>query len=89
HQESIDKYLTEPPIDAARLRKAETVVNAIWREHESAAAGRFGEARGVLESGLREDPDNAYLQYLRSRQKTGDGKPPSSTRIDDVQMKHN
>ena len=66
HLEPIDKYLTQPPADAERLRNAEKVVNAIWRQHESAAAGRVEEAQAFLETGLKNDPDNLYLRYLRA-----------------------
>src|SRR5262249_53386340 len=51
YQEPLDKYLAAPPADPARLRTAESVVYAIWHEHESAAAGRFDEARTFLETG--------------------------------------
>jgi len=72
HQERVDTYLTHPLRDAAALRKSETVVNAIWREHEAAAAGYFVQARAFLETGLESDPDNAYLQYLLATQKARD-----------------
>jgi spermidine synthase len=66
YEDPVDKYLVEPPTDATRLRTAEDVVHAIWREHESSAAGRLDEARAFLETGLRDDPDNAYLRYLHA-----------------------
>lgn len=65
YQEPIDKYLAKPA-DAARLRTAENVVFAIWHEHESSAAGRRDEARAFLETGLKNDPDNTYLRFLRA-----------------------
>jgi spermidine synthase len=67
YQEPIEKYLVAPPIYAARLRTAKTVQNDIWREHESEAAGRLDDARTFTRDGLRNDPENAYLRYLRTR----------------------
>ena len=64
-REPVEKYLTSPT-DAARLRKAEDIVSAIWHEHESSAAGRFDEAEAILETGLKADPNNTYLRYLRA-----------------------
>jgi spermidine synthase len=66
HQEPIDSYLTQPPADGESLRTAEKVVNSIWREHEAAAANRLDEARGLVETALKHDPNNAYLKYLRA-----------------------
>ena len=78
HREPIDPYLTRPLVDMSGLRTAEKVVNAIWREHEAAAADRPDEARLFVETALKDDPDNAYLRYLRATH----GKPDdSSTRV--------
>jgi spermidine synthase len=66
HREPIDTYLSTPLADATALRAAEHVAEAIWREHEAGAAGRYDEARALLETALRQDPGNAYLRYLRS-----------------------
>jgi predicted membrane-bound spermidine synthase len=75
HQEPIDKYLIEPAEDVAALRTAEKVMNSIWRQHEAAAANRFDEARGFLETALSHDPNNAYLRYLRAAQAKHVDKP--------------
>ena len=66
HREPIDSYLTAPLADAAVLRTAEQVTHSIWSEHEAAAANRLYDARAFLETALRQDPDNAYLRYLRA-----------------------
>ncbi len=66
HREPIDSYLTAPLADAAVLRTAEQVTHSIWSEHEAAAANRLDDARAFLETALRQDPDNAYLRYLRA-----------------------
>jgi hypothetical protein len=66
YQEPVDKYLAGAPIDPARLRMAEDIVSAIWHEHESSASGRFDEAKAILETGLKADPNNTYLRYLRA-----------------------
>ena len=65
-REPIDSYLSTPLADVARLRAAERVTESIWREHEAGAADRQAEARAFLETALRQDPDNAYLRYLRA-----------------------
>ena len=66
HREPIDSYLTAPLADAAVLRTAEQVTHSIWSEHEAAAANRLYDARAFLETALKQDPDNAYLRYLRA-----------------------
>jgi spermidine synthase len=74
YREPIDSYLTEPLSDATALRTAEQVTNAIWREHEATAANRSEDARVFIEAGLRQDPDNAYIRYLRASQEQRDAK---------------
>lgn len=77
-REPIDSYLTAPLVDAAPLRKAEHIMESIWREHEAGAQNRFDEARRLLDTALRLDADNAYLRYLRaSHQQRDDGSRPS------------
>jgi hypothetical protein len=74
HREPIDSYLTGPLADAARLRAAEQVMTSIWREHEAAAANRFDDARVFLETALSQDPDNAYLRFLRASHEQRDAR---------------
>jgi spermidine synthase len=74
HREPIDSYLTAPLADAAVLRTAEQVTHSIWGEHEAAAANRFDDARAFLETALRQDPDNAYLRYLRASHEQHDAR---------------
>lgn len=78
HREPIDSYLTGPPANVAALRTAEKVVNSIWREHEATAANRFDDARVFVETGLSQDPDNAYLRYLRASLDQRDAKSKRS-----------
>jgi spermidine synthase len=74
HREPIDGYLTAPLADATVLRTSEQVTYSIWREHEAAAANRFDDARAFLETALRQDPDNAYLRYLRASHEQRDAR---------------
>ena len=66
HRQPVDTYLTEAPGDVTTLRTSQKVMNAIWREHEAAAADRLDEARVFVDTALKLDPENAYLRYLRA-----------------------
>jgi spermidine synthase len=66
HREAIDGYLAAPLTDASSLRAAEQVTHSIWMEHEAALANRLDDARAYVETALRQHPENAYLQYLRT-----------------------
>jgi spermidine synthase len=67
HREPVEKYLTAPPSDPARLKAAEEVITHIWYNHEKTEDRQLGEARVHVEQALRLDSDNRYLLYLRSQ----------------------
>jgi hypothetical protein len=71
-REPIGRYLTASPGDPSALQAAQEVITLIWKEHEASVTSRREDARLLLQQALARDPDNPYLSYLRSAQKSHD-----------------
>jgi spermidine synthase len=54
------------PKDPAQLATGRIVVEAIWRAHEASVKGDSAAMKRWIATGLALEPDNQYLEFLRS-----------------------
>jgi len=67
-RERVERYLTAPSSEGARLDVARNVIDDIWDEHEATVDGDMTAARSALTAALKLEPDNAYLHFLDRKQ---------------------
>ena len=68
-REPVELYLKGIQPEAEALERARQVVDAIWQEHEAIILGNKAAARSVLDTALKLEPNNAYLQFLDRKQR--------------------